>query len=97
MKLGYARVSTEDQTLALQRPRLLAAGCEILRDSLDRVAALRKKIKQFQGLRPFRGGARGELNANARRRARRQSRHIMFPLCSRCRPLRLYQPSLSRA
>ena len=30
MKLGYARVSTEDQTLALQRPRLLAAGCERL-------------------------------------------------------------------
>ena len=30
MKLGYARVSTEDQTLDLQRPRLLAAGCERL-------------------------------------------------------------------
>jgi DNA invertase Pin-like site-specific DNA recombinase len=28
MKLGYARVSTEDQTLQLQRPRLSAAGCE---------------------------------------------------------------------
>jgi DNA invertase Pin-like site-specific DNA recombinase len=27
MKLGYARVSTEEQTLDLQRPRLLAAGC----------------------------------------------------------------------
>lgn len=30
MKLGYARVSTEDQTLDLQRPRLSAAGCEKL-------------------------------------------------------------------
>src|SRR5208337_4486189 len=30
MKLGYARVSTEDQTLDLQRPRLTAAGCEKL-------------------------------------------------------------------
>ena len=30
MKLGYARVSTEDQTLDLQRPRLLAVGCEKL-------------------------------------------------------------------
>jgi DNA invertase Pin-like site-specific DNA recombinase len=28
MKLGYARVSTEDQTLQLQRPRLKTAGCE---------------------------------------------------------------------
>ena len=30
MKLGYARVSTGDQTLDLQRPRLTAAGCEKL-------------------------------------------------------------------
>ena len=30
MKLGYARVSTEDQALDLQRPRLTAAGCEKL-------------------------------------------------------------------
>ena len=28
MKLGYARVSTEDQTLQLQGPRLKEAGCE---------------------------------------------------------------------
>ena len=30
MKLGYARVSTEDQSLELQRPRLRGAGCERL-------------------------------------------------------------------
>jgi DNA invertase Pin-like site-specific DNA recombinase len=30
MRFGYARVSTEDQTLDLQRPRLIAAGCEKL-------------------------------------------------------------------
>jgi DNA invertase Pin-like site-specific DNA recombinase len=30
MKLGYARVSTEDQSLELQRPRLRSAGCERL-------------------------------------------------------------------
>jgi DNA invertase Pin-like site-specific DNA recombinase len=30
MKLGYARVSTEDQSLELQRPRLRRAGCEKL-------------------------------------------------------------------
>ena len=30
MKLGYARVSTEDQGLDLQRARLIEVGCERL-------------------------------------------------------------------
>ena len=30
MKLGYARVSTADQDLSIQRDRLYAAGCEKL-------------------------------------------------------------------
>ena len=30
MKLGYARVSTDDQTLDRQRERLREAGCERL-------------------------------------------------------------------
>lgn len=30
MKLGYARISTDDQTLDIQRQKLDAAGCEIL-------------------------------------------------------------------
>ena len=30
MKLGYARVSTEDQNLDIQRGRLSQAGCEMM-------------------------------------------------------------------
>jgi DNA invertase Pin-like site-specific DNA recombinase len=30
MKLGYARVSTDDQSLDIQRRRLREAGCELL-------------------------------------------------------------------
>ena len=30
MKLGYARASTTDQDLSIQRDRLYAAGCERL-------------------------------------------------------------------
>jgi len=30
VKLGYARVSTEDQSLDAQRQKLTAAGCEMM-------------------------------------------------------------------
>jgi len=42
MKIGYARVSTEDQTLALQHDALRSAGCESLHeDRLSGVAVNR--------------------------------------------------------
>ena len=41
-KIGYARVSTEDQTLALQLDALRSAGCEAVHeDRLSGVAANR--------------------------------------------------------
>lgn len=44
MKLGYARVFTEDQTLQLQRPRLKEAGCEKVFEE--------KILLQYQRRRP---------------------------------------------
>ena len=55
MKLGYARVSTEDQTLDLQRPRLLAVGCEKL---------FEEKISGAKRNRPELEKLLGELRTN---------------------------------
>ena len=41
MKLGYARVSTTDQNLSIQRDRLYAAGCEKLFE--EKTSGARKK------------------------------------------------------
>ena len=42
MKIGYARVSTEDQTLALQQDALTAAGCDAVHhDKLSGAAVKR--------------------------------------------------------
>lgn len=48
MRLGYARVSTADQDLRLQRQRLKDAGCEKLFE--EKVSGARKKRPELQKL-----------------------------------------------
>jgi DNA invertase Pin-like site-specific DNA recombinase len=54
MLIGYARVSTQDQTLDLQRDALKAAGCELIfTDKVSGTSTERKGLEQAQGkLRP---------------------------------------------
>jgi DNA invertase Pin-like site-specific DNA recombinase len=50
MKLGYARVSIEDQTLQLQRRRLQAAGCEkVFEEKVSGVVRKRPELEKLLG------------------------------------------------
>ena len=50
MQLGYARVSTEDQTLQLQRPRLKEAGCEkVFEEKISGAARKRPQLEKLLG------------------------------------------------
>ena len=46
MKLGYARVSTTDQELTIQRGRLYEAGCEKLFE--EKISGARKMRPQLE-------------------------------------------------
>ena len=48
MKLGYARVSTTDQDLSIQRDRLYEAGCEKLLE--EKTSGVRKKRPALERL-----------------------------------------------
>ena len=48
MKLGYARVSTTDQDLSIQRDRLYAAGCEKLFE--EKISGAHKKRPELKCL-----------------------------------------------
>ena len=48
MKLGYARVSTTDQDLSIQRDRLYAGGCEKLFE--EKTSGARKKRPALERL-----------------------------------------------
>jgi DNA invertase Pin-like site-specific DNA recombinase len=50
MKLGYARVSTEDQSLEIQCRRLSAAGCEMLfEEKVSGAARSRPALEKLTG------------------------------------------------
>lgn len=50
MKLGYARVSTEDQNLELQRPRLKGTGCEkLFEEKISGAKRLRPELERLLG------------------------------------------------
>ena len=53
MKYGYCRISSQtQQTLAIQRESLLKAGCEVIREEVERGTSLVKR-KQLQTLLEF--------------------------------------------
>ena len=47
MKIGYCRVSTEEQNPDLQLAALKAAGCEKILQNLKRTKRCRRKIFEF--------------------------------------------------
>ena len=50
MKIGYARVSTDDQNMSLQLDALTAAGCEkVLQDEISGAATKRPGLDARQG------------------------------------------------
>lgn len=50
MKLGYARVSTEDQNLELQRPRLRGAECgKLFEEKISGAKRLRPELERLLG------------------------------------------------
>lgn len=52
MRYGYARVSTSEQDLTIQRESLLKAGCEVIREEKQSGTSLDKR-SQLQTLLEF--------------------------------------------
>ena len=78
MKLGYARVSTEDQNLDIQRGRLSQAGCEMMfeekisgtargRPELERLMAHLRKDDVLTRMLPWRTDRARAMHATAHR------------------------------
>jgi DNA invertase Pin-like site-specific DNA recombinase len=79
MKLGYARVSTEDQSLEIQCRRLSAAGCEMLfEEKISGAARSRPALEKLTG-QIRKGGMREDVPKRTLSKLRRE----LSGLCNR--------------